>query len=317
MAKIEAEADEGRTQKAMPDAVAAFHLQYREAANETRRKYTRILESFQKFAPVEEVSDITVGTIDDYKASRDVSGATWAKELQVLRQFLSMCHDRGWIAGNPARRVKMPRNLKPANVWPYTPEEVVQIIAACDQIGQDPYERRRARAMVLLMRYYALRRSDVAMLRRDAVRAGRITLDTFKNGKPIDFDLHPEVAAALDCVPLPQRSEQDCEYFFWTGRRTPESLFKGVSRTLAAVFKRAGVRDAHPHRFRHTLATEILVKGGSVEDAANILGNTPAIVRRHYAKWTPAVRQRTAEILRMVHGAGTFPVQVENRAAVC
>jgi hypothetical protein len=44
--------------------------------------------------------------------------------------------------------------------------EIVKIIAACDQIGRSSYERRRARAMTLLMRYAGLRISDVVTLAR-------------------------------------------------------------------------------------------------------------------------------------------------------
>ena len=145
----------------------------------------------------------------------------------MLRQFLGFCHDRGWTTTNAARHVKMPKNVKGKEVVPYTPDEVTRIVAACDQIGQEPHERLRSRAMILLMRYYALRRSDVAVLRRDAIRDGRISLDTFKNGKPIDFELHPDVARALECVPLPMGAEANCRYYFWTGRGTVESLFEG------------------------------------------------------------------------------------------
>ena len=53
---------------------------------------------------------------------------------------------------------------------------------------------------------------------------------------------------------------------------------------------------------RHTLATEILVSGGTIEDAANILGDTPEIIHKHYAKWSAAYRTRTLELFRRVHG---------------
>ena len=65
-----------------------------------------------------------------------------------------------------------------------------------------------------------------------------------------------------------------------------------VDRSLAAVFKRSRRRGAHAHRFRHTLATELLGRGASFEDVADILGNSPEIVRKHYAKWSPARQAR-------------------------
>jgi integrase len=58
-----------------------------------------------------------------------------------------------------------------------------------------------------------------------------------------------------------------------------------AERTLSAVFKKSGVKDAHAHRYRHTLATRLLEQGATFEQVADILGNSPEVVRRHYAKW--------------------------------
>ena len=55
---------------------------------------------------------------------------------------------------------------------------------------------------------------------------------------------------------------------------------------MAAVFKASGVPGAHAHRFRHTLATEVLELGGTLEQAADILGDSETIVRKHCAKWS-------------------------------
>jgi hypothetical protein len=80
--------------------------------------------------------------------------------------------------------------------------------------------------------------------------------------------------------------------------------------------RKSGVPQATSHRFRHTLATEILVKGGSIEDAANILGDSPAIIRKHYAKWSTAYQTRTLELLERIHGepaVGTPLVHFKNK----
>jgi len=63
---------------------------------------------------------------------------------------------------------------------------------------------------------------------------------------------------------------------------------------MATVFKSSGVPAACSHRFRHTLATEVLEMGGTFEDAADILGDTEAIVRKHYAKWSAGRRRESA-----------------------
>jgi integrase len=82
---------------------------------------------------------------------------------------------------------------------------------------------------------------------------------------------------------------------------------------LSAVFKKSGVGHAHAHRFRHTLATEILSRGGSDQDAADVLGNSPAIIRRHYAKWNVQRQDRIKSLMQTVH-SGTFWAQKEKAA---
>ena len=88
-----------------------------------------------------------------------------------------------------------------------------------------------------------------------------------------------------------------------------------MTRTLRAVFAKSGVPGAHAHRFRHTLATEILDAGGSFEDAANILGNSPAVVRKHYWQWSSVQQARIKDLLQAVFGSGTFLAQTEKQPA--
>ena len=77
---------------------------------------------------------------------------------------------------------------------------------------------------------------------------------------------------------------------------------KGIAeRSLAAVFKSSLVPHAHAHRFRHTLATELLGSGASFEEVADILGNSPEVVRKHYAKWSPARQSRIDDLMQRVH----------------
>ena len=155
----------------------------------------------------------------------------------------------------------MPKNIKPALREPYTRDEIIRILAACDRIGRNAYERIRARAMVLLLRYTGLRISDVAILEKERVRDGEIHLYTAKNGRPVRLPVHPGLRAALDRLPRPRAAAEDCKYFFWSGHGSKRCIIRNARRTLAAFFEAPRVENAQAHRFRHTLATEILEKG--------------------------------------------------------
>jgi len=187
-------------------------------------------------------------------------------------------------------------------VVPYTLQEIIKIISACDQIGQSSYERRRARAMVLLMRYAGLRISDVMTLSRDHIKGTRLEKRAVKNHRLLRVELPPAVLTALDVLPHSRGAAQDSRLFFSSGNASLRSLVKGAARTMTAVFKRSRVERAHCHRFRHTLASELLGNGGTLEVVAAILGDSPATIRRYYAKWTPEYQSRQDALIRTIHG---------------
>jgi site-specific recombinase XerD len=104
----------------------------------------------------------------------------------------------------------------------------------------------------------------------------------------------------LDALPVPRNGAQDCPYFFWNGETSRRAVVGIAERTLSAVFKKSGVKDAHAHRYRHTLATRLLEQGATFEQVAEILGSSPAVVRKHYGKWSPG-RQNNIDRLMMAH----------------
>jgi integrase len=180
-------------------------------------------------------------------------------------------------------------------------------------MGWMPYERLRARAMVLLLRYTGLRISDVATLEKSCIRFGEILVRTTKNGKPVKLPLHSDLKAALDLLPLPRGADlADCPYLFWSGKGTCKAVVRDVTRTLAAVFKASGVEGACSHRFRPTLATEVLEMGGTYEEAADTLGDLEAIIKKHYEVVpAPARADLDADALNLWYICGT------RRARVC
>ena len=290
----ELERPDYRGPKSIQDAIDAFKASKEDVGHGTKRNQRRALDNFftiAKSAGISKLDDVEIETIDLYRRKRPISPLTWTKELAILRNFLGFCVNRKWISFNPAKEVKPPK-IKPKPKEPYTEEEVHRIIKGCDKLGQSYYERVRARAMVLLLRYNGLRISDVATLARDRVRKDRIYLYTMKNGKPIFLPIPSILQDALTSLPVPRGTKGESKYFFWSGNGTTRAFIRGVTRTLARVFELSEVEGAHAHRFRHTLATALLEKGWTTEDVADVLGSTPEIIRKHYAQWTESRQER-------------------------
>ena len=286
-------------------ATEAFLQQHKDDAAATLVKYGKIMRLFLVFCEhqsYERVDQLRVETFDVYRQTRDVAPATWANELQVLRGLCEYAYRRDWIARNFAREVETPKNIKPANVEPYTEFEMVAILQACDRIGQEPYERLRARAMVLAMRYTALAITDVYLLRRDQVRDGMVETRRTKTGKPVLLPVPADLQAALDLTPLPVGAAPDCAWYFHNGYRHIGNAVRRCSRAMKSVFRVSGVAGGKTHRFRHTLATRMLEQGASYEDVAAVLGNSARIVEKHYAKWSKGRQERITRLFKAAHG---------------
>lgn len=299
-------------------AIKAFLDHHQDKAAETKRKYIRILGFLTEFcetASLIYVDRVNVETLDRYAKWRSKERWAWIKEIELLRQFFEFCRDREWTTKNPARALKRPRLQEANHVVPYNQKEITKILFACEGIGKSKYERLRARAMTLLMRHAGLRISDVVTLSRDHIQGVYLVKQAVKNGRRIQVELQPDVLNALAAVPHPKAATADSKMFFAGEGSSTRSLVKGAWRTMAAVFARSGVEKAHPHRFRHTLASELLGKGATYEEIAAILGDSPAIVRRHYAKWTTEYQSRQDDLIRKIHV--TDLAQAKEQAVKC
>jgi site-specific recombinase XerD len=290
--------------KPVEEAIAAYQQHIALLAAATKRRYTGVLRQFMAYLERERVkhmADIDVSTLDGYRAARQLRPATLAKELSILNPFFTFALKRKWIEENPAQNIEVPRHIRAKEIVPYEESEITRMLAACDEIGQSRYERLRARAMLLLLRYTGLRISDVASLAKDRIQGGRIYLRTLKTGGLVFLKIPQELLDALAMLPAPRGAPSPSRYFFWNEAALKQTNVDKSRRTLVAVFKRSGVQNAHAHRFRHTLATEILARGDREEDVAKILGISPNVVRQHYAKWSPAWQARIDEVIERAH----------------
>lgn len=273
----------------------------------TREKYERAVAWFgeqMESRGVRVLSAVRVEDVDAWRTARGLSRGTLARELQTIRLFFRFAQRRRWLGWNPAEFVKITQ-ARGRQVQPYSAAEVKSIIEATGRLGVAAYERLRARALVLLLRHTALRLGDALKLERARVQAGELMVYTEKAGTPVWLPIPPELSEALEALPMPRgvQAGATCEYYFWNGRSKPKTLKNDWDRTLRRVFAVAGVLGAHAHRFRHTLAVNLLGEGATLEEIARVLGNTPAVVARHYAPWCAALQVRVRELLQRAQAA--------------
>ena len=92
---------------------------------------------------------------------------------------------------------------------------------------------------------------------------------------------------------LPHLVELHRDWLTWNGPNTTGRLIsnKGrplyrssVSRTVAACARIAGIGHVHPHQLRHTLATQSINNGMSLEAIAQMLGHRSMRMTLVYAR---------------------------------
>ena len=162
---------------------------------------------------------------------------------------------------------------------PFTEDEVERILKACEAYGGP--NRERLRVLTDLMLATGLAIGDAAMLSRGKVTKNgigwNVELRRAKTGVAVSCPIQNDLAKRFHTL--------SHETPFWSGKSDLEDLTKNWRKIYAKIFKAAGIKDGHPHRFRHTAAKRLLVKGVSASFVASVLGDSEEIVRKHYSKW--------------------------------
>ncbi len=257
------------------------------------KKYKEILEQLKLHCAgraITTVRALDLAAVKGFVSELQDSTLVAGKKIERLRTFFRYCLEMGWTESNPALSIKKPK-VTNAPVQPFTAEQVEAIIAAVDKYpkknsyGHD--NRARMLAFVLTLRYTGLRMSDVVTLHKGLMSNERLLLHTTKTGAPIHLPLPKRLLDALKAI------ETDSPYYFWTGENTLKAPLNVWGFAFSKLLELAKV-DGHPHMFRHTMAIELLENGVTVEHVAAILGNSPAIVYKHYAPWV-ASRQKALD----------------------
>lgn len=286
--------EDGKREKEQPKIITVKHAldafvsdcERRNLTRSTLGKYrnlSRYLQAFCGTKRVFEITQIDTGLCRSFTSSRVLSARTSSKELERLRAFFRFCVENDWITKNPAKSIKAPQ-VKTAPRIPFDEKEVQNIIA---QAKDD-----RELAFVLVLRHTGLRIGDASLLRTSSLGENRIHLYTTKAGTPVSVLIPDNLVSLLKKIP------PTGGYFFLRGESTSMHTVADLwRRTIKRMCKDANVMPDHPHRFRHTLAADLLMKGASVEDVAAILGNSPEIVIKYYSQWIRGRQERLDSLL--------------------
>jgi integrase/recombinase XerD len=300
------EAKEQVTERAAPVTLAEAwksmlaDLEARKLSDSTLRKYKLLkgqMTAFAETAGLHFLPELDLDTLGRFRTTWKDGPRTAAKKLERLRAFFRYAHERRWVESNPASLIKTPR-VSTRPTMPLTRDEMVKILAACDQYVFETSKSgllnaHRLKALVLLMRYSGTRIGDAVSLSVDRLEGNRLFLYTKKTGTPVYTVLPEFVAKALEETP-----RVTTQHYFWSGMGKLESIVRSWQTRLRKLFELAKVSKGQgnmlSHRFRDTFSVELLLAGVPIERVSVLLGHQSVkITEKYYSPW---IRSRQEQL---------------------
>lgn len=222
--------------------------------------------------------------ITDKHLNRWVNSETCANKmgtrqvmLSALRSFFSFCSAKGWCLGDPSALVTVDPSIlrhdqKEIYRQPiFTPDEVDHLLQATSEQGRRPSFFWHA--AIAIGRYTGLRLGDIASLEWSCLAVtDRIVVWTQKRDRRVSIPIVPErFAQALAEVP-----KTDPEFLFPDQReiiRCP-SRRALLSNQFGKLCRLCNIHGKSFHGLRATAATDLAVRGVSLEDIADLLGHS-------------------------------------------
>lgn len=233
-------------------------------STKTLDRYRYILERMFKQINVS-TKRILVYHLREYLTSLKESGSsdrTLEGIRSVMSSFFGWLHKEGLIDKNPCANLGVIKYRKKV-LLPFSDVELHRIKEACLSI--------RDEAIVFFLLSTGCRVSEVCGLNRNSVNFTTRECVVLGKGNKERTVYIDRVAAMVLRRYLSSR--KDLSLALFAGKGTDRLTPGGIRKILNTIGARAGVNHVHPHRFRRTLATNLIDRGMPIQEVACILGH--------------------------------------------
>jgi integrase len=272
----------------------------------TEQRYQTTLREFEVYLAQHRIfllSDITKPVVESFKVWRIErikrrkfarGGTGLVLDAAILHRVFAFALENEMIAKNPVRMEGRPGENPENGAEPFTAHDLARLR---DHAADDLMT-------FLLLRWTGFRGSDAVSVTWREVHFDRKEIErvTQKRRKRVILPIQAELLFALEAERERRKPEPSDRVLLNPATGKPLTRPRLYHRMLA-LGKRANVPDAHPHRFRDTLAVDMLTRGANPYDVAKMLGDTIETVEKHYTPFVRELRERVRMILEKP-GAG-------------
>jgi integrase len=281
----------------------------------TRERYKQTSKAFGEFISgrgIAELGSITRPVLEDFKVWRMTrvlakknsrGGRGVVLDVAILHRIFGYAVECELISKNPVRLEGRPGDQPERGAQPFKAADLAKLRQAA---GADLLT-------FLLLRWTGLRGSDAVGLRWGEIdwETREINRLTMKRRKRILLPIHQELFFALE-LERDRRNPSPEERVLLSPLTGKPLTRPRLYERMLGLGHRAGVLEAHPHRFRDTFSVDLLSRGASPYDVAKLLGDTVETVEKHYAPFVKELRERARRIMESGEGleiAGTRQAQ--------
>jgi site-specific recombinase XerD len=269
-------------------------------AQNSVERYSHTLKEFELFLAEQRNSflrDIGKPLIESFKVwrlerikkrkhSRD--GSSLSLDAAILHRTFSFAIENEMIEKNPVRLEGRPGENPEGGAEPFSSDELFLL-------------RKHAEPDLLsflMLRWTGPRGSDAVKLTWAEVYLDRKEIErvTQKRRKKVILPIHTELLFALE-LERDRRHPKPTDRVLLNPTTGKPMTRPRLYQRIQAMGRRAGVPTARPHRFRDTLAVDMLTRGASPYDVAKMLGDTIETVEKHYTPFVKELRERVRNIL--------------------
>jgi integrase len=241
--------------------------------------------------------DIGTPQIEDFKVWRfdrikkrkhSRGGGGLTLDVAILHGVFAFAVKREMTVRNPVVTEGTPGDNPERGAEPFEPEELLRLR---QYAGNDTLS-------LLVLRWTGFRGSDAVRVTWGEIdlAAKEVRRLTKKRKKRVTVPLHTELLFALEAE-REQRKPIPSDPVLINPETGKPMARPALYRRIVALGRRAGVPNAHPHRFRDTFAVDLLLKGASPYDVAKLLGDTIETIEKHYTPFVKELRERVRGIL--------------------
>lgn len=207
------------------------------------------------------------------REQRHIKMSTMQTRLHYLSSFWDFLNTEELVNNNPVKKVgllKMEKTIKK----PYSAEEMEALRSSCITL--------RDRALVEFLYSTGVRVSEAASLNIGDILMDRKELIVYGKGSKerrtyltdsAKFYLRRYLQVRGKEEGISTEKMTDRPLFTTLDRPHGRLTVAGIQYMLRELGKRAGVENVHPHRFRRTIATDLLNRGMPIEQVKEFLGH--------------------------------------------